>query len=180
MKNHKYDFDTLISEYGRLLWAVSAGILRDYASREDIEDIISDVFTELYSYPERFDENRGNIKGYLCMRTKSLSLDWLKKAARKDISLTYSEDRELTDFLLTEDEDPLSILIKEETMEEAYTCIQGQPSPLKEVMKLRFLYEEKPQTIAAALHMSVRQIYTLIRKGKALLKQALSKEDHHG
>ena len=53
-----FDFETLIDQHSRLLWSISSGILGEYAAKEVIEDILSDVFAELYQFPEHFDEER--------------------------------------------------------------------------------------------------------------------------
>ena len=179
-----FDFETLIDQHSRLLWSISSGILGEYAAKEVIEDILSDVFAELYQFPEHFDEKRGSLKTWFCMRTRSLSLDYLKKSYIKDVSWSPDENAQVqngfreADLISLDNMDPLEIVIQHEMTEKILDCIHQQESPLQDIMRLRFLYECKPVEIADALKLSVRLVYQFIRKGKKILIKTL-KEEHH-
>ena len=58
-------YEELMEDYGRLLWTIVSGILSGVGTREDVEEVISDVFWELWRQPEQFDPKRGEIQTLL-------------------------------------------------------------------------------------------------------------------
>lgn len=52
----------LLEEYSGLLWAAAASRLKD---PEDIRECVSEAFTEFYLHRQRFQPERGSLKGYL-------------------------------------------------------------------------------------------------------------------
>jgi RNA polymerase sigma-70 factor (ECF subfamily) len=65
---------------------VALHITRD---RGAAEDIVQDVFVELWQRPERFDPKRAPIRGWLCMIARRRGIDWVRsRRTQPDLSLT--------------------------------------------------------------------------------------------
>ncbi len=72
--------------YGPIVYGVALHITRD---RGAAEDIVQDVFVELWRRPERFDPERAPLRGWLCMIARRRGIDWVRRRrALPDLSLT--------------------------------------------------------------------------------------------
>ena len=70
----------LYDRYGSLLLALAIRILRD---RGDAEEVVGDVFWDLWKRPERFDEVRGTLSTFLVTVTRSRAIDRVRTETRK-------------------------------------------------------------------------------------------------
>lgn len=69
---------TLYDRYAGLLLAVAQRILR---TRREAEDLVHDVFLEVYRHAADYDEARGSVRAWLVLRLRSRALDRLKSSA---------------------------------------------------------------------------------------------------
>ncbi|MDO5409761.1 MAG: sigma-70 family RNA polymerase sigma factor [Lachnospiraceae bacterium] len=165
-------YEELMQDYSRLLWTLAAGILNGYGSREDVEDVISDVFLSLWEHPEQFDEKRGSIKTWLCVKTRSTAIDCLRKKYREVLSAEETGEEWKQSGNLEEDTVFLQFLEKQQTTK-ILMQIQNLEFPDREILMLRLIYEMKPALIAAKLNLPAAEVYSRIRTGKRRLKKSL-------
>ena len=75
--------------YGPVVYGVALHITRDQGAAEDI---VQDVFVELWRRPERFDPQRAALRGWLSMLARRRGIDWVRRRrTRQDLSLTAVE-----------------------------------------------------------------------------------------
>jgi RNA polymerase sigma-70 factor (ECF subfamily) len=70
--------------FGRLapmMLAVASRILR---RREDAEDVVNEVFLELFNRPEAYSADRGSVQTYLLLVTRSRAIDRLRRRIARD------------------------------------------------------------------------------------------------
>ena len=150
---NQINYQELPEQYGRLLWTIAAGILAGVGTREDVEDIIADVFFSLFERPEQFDPRRGSLKTWLCLKTKSMSIDWIRKNRRLIPLETLTEKERSagpeTGYQREMEMDPtFRDYHQKQQMAQAAAWIAGCGEPDREILKLRFLYELKPSEIS--------------------------------
>ncbi|MCO7222806.1 sigma-70 family RNA polymerase sigma factor [Pleionea sp. CnH1-48] len=68
----KQALSQLYDIYAERLFSVACSILRD---REDSEDLIHDVFLEVWNKARHYDAKRGSLNSWLVMLTKSRAID---------------------------------------------------------------------------------------------------------
>lgn len=161
-------YEYLIDTYGRLVWTVAAGILNQTASREDIEECVSDVFISLWEKPEQFNPSRGEINTFLCLLAKSRAIDRLRKQSK----IAYVSIEEVA---VTEDDDFLDQLIEKEIIISVNDYMRGLEEPDCEILRLKFIYELKPALIASKLELPISEVYKRIRNGKNELAKLVKK-----
>ncbi len=71
---------TLYDRHGPLMLGVGVKLVRD---RTAAEDILHDVFLEVWRAAHQYDEARGSVRAWLLLRMRSRCLDFLKSAAVK-------------------------------------------------------------------------------------------------
>jgi len=158
-------YQKLIDTYSKLLWTIAAGILSGSGSQEDVEEVVADVFIDLWKHPEAYEPQRGGIRTYLCLRARSLALDRLRKLiGRQTVSI---EELDVSPFPL---EDRDTVLAVQEYLAQL-------PPPDGEILTLRLIYECKPALIAKKLRLPVTQVYEKIRRGKERLIAALWEQE---
>lgn len=167
-------FQKLIEDSSRLLWSVSAGILQKTGCREDIEDILSDVYLELWEHPDHYDPARGTLKTWLCLRTRSKSLDLLRRRSREELTAMQQAEEHLSQEngiasvnALSATPDPVfQMAINRITVQNLIEEMAKKPHPLCDLLLMRFLYEMKPAEIALALKLDIQEVYTQLKKSR--------------
>lgn len=165
-------YELLTRQYGRLLWTIAAGILHGVGTPEDVEEIVADVFVELWQKPEQFDPERSSLRTFLCVKARSRAIDRLRSLCRHgetpmdEVPEPYVEDVQQQ-------------LLQSCTVERVLAVLNGLTPPDREILTLRLVYELKPADIAAKLNIPVTQVYERIRKGKAQLIAVLRQEGYY-
>src|SRR5271154_6716758 len=66
----------LYDRYGKVVYAVSLRVLQDAAAAEDV---LQDVFLQLWRNPDAFDASRGSLAAWLAVISRHRSIDRLRK-----------------------------------------------------------------------------------------------------
>jgi RNA polymerase sigma-70 factor, ECF subfamily len=66
----------LYDRYSRLVYSVALRVVQNPATAEDI---LHDIFLQLWRDPGRFDSGRGNLGAWLAVIARNRSIDWLRK-----------------------------------------------------------------------------------------------------
>ena len=84
----------LIDTYSGLLWKVC----REYVeNEEDIKDCLNETFSEFYLHKERFDPEKGTLKGYLAAIARRMAIHCYQKERRQALFRTTRSEQEALD-----------------------------------------------------------------------------------
>jgi len=72
----------IYDRYGAVLMAIGQRMLR---SEREAEDLLHDVFLEVWRHAADYDAARGSVRGWLVMRMRSRALDRLKSVAHSRV-----------------------------------------------------------------------------------------------
>src|SRR3954468_1878594 len=72
--------EVLYERYAPLLLGVGLKILR--GSRQEAEDLLHDVFFEIWQHAGDYDRNRGSVRTWMLLRMRSRAFDRLKSVER--------------------------------------------------------------------------------------------------
>lgn len=161
MQRDEKDYQLLIQQYGKLCWAVAASVLSNSpSSRMDIEELISDVFFRFWQHPEKYDPERGSLKNYLALVTKSMALNKLKKIQRESA-------------LPLEESWKGAVPEAAADWQDLYEAIKELEEPTREIMIRRYFYNEKPAAIRQKLRLSEKEVDNRLYRGKKKLRSLL-------
>lgn len=164
----KEGLEELVAFYQRALLRFIDGYVHDAALAEDIE---IDVFFELYKRKKRFDEGGGaSFKTYLFKIARNKALNAVKKRSRRrEAPLECAE--------LYEGEGADEGLFGRERAEELRSALDTLPKDYREALYLMYFEELSPEEISAVTGRSRKQVYNLLARGRAAMKERLSAEE---
>lgn len=154
----------IMKQYTRLLWGIAGAILKSTGTSEDIEECVSDVFTELWRKPSGYNPKKGSLRTYLALLTKSRALNTSKRLRRKQ---TISLD---------ETESPVDIgeLFDTAADDTAQRAVGLLPEPDREIFIRRHILGQKPDAIACAIGLTTRQVINKLYRVRGKLKALLN------
>ena len=166
IKQDEVVFEQIVDDYAKLLWAIASSIINSHTQQStmDIEEIVNDVFVQLWQQPEKYQPERGSLKTYLAIKTRSLALNRLKKKQRERHA--NIEDHQLAGDELLEGKNNVA-------WQELYDVIMTMDEPTKEILIRRFFYEMKPAEIRTSLHLSAKTVDNALYRGKKQLQAQL-------
>ncbi len=80
---------TLYDRYAPTLMSLGMRVLKDL---EEVEDLLHDVFVEVWEKAGSYDPTRGSVRTWLCIRMRSRALDRCKLARRRRVDSLEESD----------------------------------------------------------------------------------------
>ena len=146
------------------------------------EDIMQEVFVEIYCRRSFKEQSDVAFKTYLYTIARNKSLNAIKKRKRKrELSLDALMEKNATlgdseteeEFTLAYGQRPDDKLEKIERDKALYTAIRRLKEEYQEVLTLRYFEGLSPERIAKITKLKVKQVYNLLARGKTALKAEL-------
>lgn len=153
----------VIQKYSKLLWKITASILLNVSSVQEVEECVADVFIFLWQYPEKYNPDRAKLSSWLSMIARSKAVDRYRSLIKnKEISM---------EEIIVESLGYAEVKTSDEDKEELLSYIAELDEKEKELIVRRFYYEQKPAEIALALDIPKKQIENRLYYAKQKLKR---------
>lgn len=153
----------VIQKYSKLLWKITASILLNVSSVQEVEECVADVFIFLWQYPEKYNPDRAKLSSWLSMIARSKAVDRYRSLIKnKEISMAE---------IIVESLGYAEVKTSDEDKEELLFYIAELDEKEKELIVRRYYYEQKPAEIALALDIPKKQIENRLYYAKQKLKR---------
>lgn len=159
----------LYDRYASVLYAVALKIV---GSAEEAEEVVLDVFSQVWRTAKNYDSKRGRVDGWLFMLTRSRALDRLRALKRTARAADASIEAEGIKFPQAYTSPEQDLLI-EERRDRVQAAINQLPSEQREVIELAYFKGLTHVEIAAYTGKSLGTVKTRIRLGLRKLRDAL-------
>lgn len=156
--------DYFIEAYGALVKGITTKILYSLGNSGAIEECMSDIFMAVWTNINKYDEDKGNFKGWLCAVAKFKAIDYYRKYS-KEVKLETIEEV-VTNGRSAEDE-----FISEFEINRLIKIIEGLEEPDRTIFIKKFLLGDKVKSISETVNLSVSSINTRISRGKEKIKR---------
>lgn len=141
-------------------------------SDEEADDVVADVFLELWRNRDHLDFSR-NILSYLYRATSARALNVLRHKGVAPVRIDLLESINavrMEHFALYEEITPIE---QQEQHEQIEAAINSLPDKCREVFRLSYIHGLKNQDIANTMNVSVRTVEAHMYKALRILREKL-------
>ena len=162
-KRHKNSINQAIEVYTPYLSTVLYNMVGNGLPKEDIEEIVSDVFVVLWKNAEYIDLSKGTLRSYIAATARNLALKRLNK--KKDYT-------NLDDIEISIEDD-----FTDNNKKSIWDAVMRLGEPDNEIFVRFYKYDEKLKDISKATGLNISTIKTKLSRGKLKLKKILNAEE---
>ncbi|PZO44980.1 MAG: RNA polymerase [Pseudanabaena frigida] len=160
----------LYDRYAKVIYTIAYRILN---SSEESEEIVLDVFTQVWRIAKNYNFRKGRVDTWLFMLTRSRALDRLRTYARFSKAITASEDALM---VRSHTDSPEEDVLLQERRSYINTCLDELPSEQRLVLELAYFSGLSHSEIAAKTGISLGTVKTRVRLGLKKLREAIGEE----
>ncbi|MBD2077733.1 sigma-70 family RNA polymerase sigma factor [Phormidium sp. FACHB-592] len=159
----------LYDRYARVLYAVAFKSLR---SAEESEEVVLDVFAQVWRTADRYDVGKARVDTWLFMMTRSRVLDRLRTLQRVT-KVTVASENFAEIQTPTPGVDPLENVLISERRDRVLAALSQLPEAQRQVIELAYYKGLTQSEIAAQTNLSLGTVKTRIRLGLSKLRVVL-------
>jgi RNA polymerase sigma factor (sigma-70 family) len=159
----------LYDRYARVLYAV---VYKSLTSVEESEEVVLDVFAQVWRLAERYDATKARVDTWLFMMTRSRVMDRLRKMQRSPpVTSVSAPETEIQ--LPAPGVDPVEVAVMSERRSQVLAALQQIPAEQRQVIELAYYQGLSQSEIAAQTGLSLGTVKTRVRLGLNKLRVAL-------
>ena len=169
-KGDRRAFGQLYDRSSQVLFTLSLKMVGD---REEAEDLLQEVYTEVWRKSVRYDERRGSPMAWLTTLTRSRGIDRIQARASRGRGMTESiDDAPIAD---TQGHDPTPFDQQADAEVQGFVmkALVELPAAQRQALELSYYEGMSHSEIAERLKEPVGTIKTRIKLGMSKLKSAL-------
>jgi RNA polymerase sigma-70 factor, ECF subfamily len=152
----------LYDRYSSIVYSVALRVLGDTAAAEDV---LQEVFLQLWRNPGAFDANRGSLAAWLAVIARNRAIDALRK--RRPTS-------DLDDVVVAADLDLASEAARKIAIEKIRAVLAGMPAAQRRAIELAFFEGLTHTEVAAKLGEPLGTVKTRIRSALQALRKVMA------
>ena len=152
---------TLFGKYSKIVYSVALRVLRDPASAEDV---LQEVFMQIWRNPDSFTATRGSLGGWLAIVSRNRAIDALR---RKRPSTSVDDVALASPYDLADEAERNSL------MERARTVIVQLPKEQRKTLEMAFFDGLTHSEIAEMTGDPLGTVKTRIRSALLTLRKAI-------
>jgi RNA polymerase sigma-70 factor (ECF subfamily) len=153
---------TLYDRYSSIVYAVALRVLQDTGAAEDV---LQDIFMQLWRNPGAFDASRGNMAAWLAVIARHRSIDALRRRRPQD---------DIEDVVVSVEPDLASDADRSRALEKVRGAMQTMPSPQRSALEMAYFEGLTQSEIAEKTGEPLGTIKTRIRTGLLSLRKVLA------
>jgi RNA polymerase sigma-70 factor (ECF subfamily) len=153
----------LYERYSSIVYSVALRVLGDTGAAEDI---LQEVFIQLWRSPDVFDATRGSLPGWLAVITRNRAIDSLRKRR---------PEADITDVIVSIEPDLVGAAQSTRALEKIRGALGGMPAPQRSALEMAFFDGLTHAEIAEKTGEPLGTIKTRIRAGLLTLRKAFNR-----
>jgi RNA polymerase sigma-70 factor, ECF subfamily len=158
--------DAFYTRYNRLAFSL---VLRIVGNREDAEDVLTDVFWQVWQQSSRYDASRGKPVAWLLTIARTRAIDRLRSTSRHEVT-TSDPDKHNDPPAAPAQPDPF---VQSDTREAVHEALQSLQEQQRIPLEMAYFQGMSHTEIAAALGQPLGTVKDRIRTGIMHLRKRL-------
>jgi RNA polymerase sigma-70 factor (ECF subfamily) len=150
----------LYDRYSSVVYAVALRVLGDTGVAEDV---LQEVFMQLWRNPGMFDSSRGNLAPWLAVITRNRAIDQLRKRR---------PETDIEDVVVSVDPDMSGEAERSQAMEKVRGVLGNMPAPQRDALEMAYFQGISHTEISEKTGEPLGTIKTRIRAGLTTLRKA--------
>jgi RNA polymerase sigma-70 factor, ECF subfamily len=174
----QHDSQALTAFYELTVARVNAVVMRVLRHAADAEEVISDVYLQVWDKAKSFDAERGTVMAWINTLAWSRAVDRLRKSKRENLHQSLHPEADESAYTECEDlslspEQIAQSWSASRQIQAAYHCLSDVQ---KRVLQLNYTEDMSHQDIATAMNLPLGTVKSHIRRGLAALREALQEQ----
>ena len=165
---HRLIFD----EYYNYVYTIVFNRLRSCASREDIDECVSDVFSDIFTKYDPTGEYDGDIKGFVAFIAKRRAVDMFRRLTSKAAGTISIDDDEAMQLSSAERVDELAE--KAETGHALLDAVRSLGEPDSTIIMQKYYYGRSSADIADIVSMKPAAVRKRLSRAVGRLRKILT------
>ncbi|MBR0511264.1 MAG: sigma-70 family RNA polymerase sigma factor [Ruminococcus sp.] len=161
----------IFNEYFRYVYTIIFSKLRSFASREDIEECVGDVFADIYIYYEASKASQGDISGFVGTVARRRATDVFNRLTRRNIT-TVSVDSEEAAALEAPD-NTSEIVERKELRTALLGCIEKLGEPDSTIILQKYFFNRSSKEIGELVSLTPENVRVRSRRALEKLRKQL-------
>jgi RNA polymerase sigma-70 factor (ECF subfamily) len=150
----------LYDRYSSIVYAVALRVLGDTGVAEDV---LQEVFMQLWRNPGMFDSSRGNLAPWLAVITRNRAIDQLRKRR---------PETDIEDVVISVEPDMSGEAERSQAMEKVRGVLGNMPAPQRDALEMAYFQGLSHTEISEKTGEPLGTIKTRIRAGLTTLRKA--------
>jgi RNA polymerase sigma-70 factor (ECF subfamily) len=160
----------LFDRFGGLVLGLASRIT---GRQEDAEEVVQDVFTQVWRRAAQYDAGRATVAGWLTMMTRTRALDRLRaRRARPDVDGAVPPDA--APPLSSTSPDPEQVAIADRAARQVRGALSALPDAQRTLVDMAYYEGLTHSEIAARTGLPLGTVKTRLRTAAAALRSALA------
>jgi RNA polymerase sigma-70 factor (ECF subfamily) len=151
----------LYARYSSVVYAVALRVLGDTAAAEDV---LQEIFIQLWRNPGAFDSGRGNLAPWLAVITRNRAVDSLRKRRPQT---------EISETTVSVEPDLAGEADRGRAMEKVRAVLKDMPEAQRSALEMAYFEGYSHSEIAEKTGEPLGTVKTRIRNGLMLLRKAV-------
>jgi RNA polymerase sigma-70 factor, ECF subfamily len=152
----------LYDRYSSIVYAVALRVLQDTGAAEDV---LQDIFMQLWRKPGAFDASRGNMAAWLAVITRNRAIDALRRRRPQD---------DIENVIVSVEPDLASETERVRAMDKVRGALQDMPPAQRSALEMAYFEGLTHSEIAEKTGEPLGTIKTRIRTGLLSLRRVLA------
>ena len=153
---------SLYDRYSHVVYAVALRVLSDSTAAEDI---LQDVFLQLWRNPQAFNASRGSLAAWLAVIARNRAIDQLRKKR---------PEAEAAETVIAVDPELQNTAERNQTIEKVRIVLAGMPAEQRSSLEMAFFEGLTHVEIAGKTGQPLGTIKTRIRSGLSAVRKAFA------
>ncbi|MEB3294647.1 MAG: sigma-70 family RNA polymerase sigma factor [Synechococcales bacterium] len=158
----------LYDRYARVVYSIA---YRSLGSVEESEEVVLDVFSQVWKTAERYDASKARVDSWIFMMARSRILDRLRKVQR--VGKIEAASVEIAVQEPKTESDPVESLAVRERRKQVFAALAQLPPEQRRVIELAYYQGLSHSEIANLTQLSLGTVKTRIRLGLSKLRNLL-------